>query len=128
VKNSTCNKATSLAFSRSEILVKVRQLQAPVTSEQTKIGMKHSISRLTTLKRTHRTNFKQIGEVGCNFALFWSVLTWNAPKVSGLHIIGHWMSQDWIFLPWIFNKTQILRKIFISWKWYTRHWIEHIEV
>ena len=80
--NSICNKAIFLAFSRSEILVKVRQLQAPVTSEQIKIGMKYFISQQTTLKWTPRTNFKQIGEVGCNFALFWSVLTWNAPVIK----------------------------------------------
>ena len=64
-----CNKAIFLAFSWSEILVKVRQIQAPVTSEQIKIGMKYFTSRLTPLKWTPRTNFKQIGEVGCNGGL-----------------------------------------------------------
>ena len=64
--NSICNKAIFLAFSRSEILVKVRQLQAPVTSEQIKIGMKYFTYWLTPLKGTSRSNFKQIGEVGCN--------------------------------------------------------------
>jgi len=69
VINSICNKAIFLAFSQSEILVKVRQLQAPVTSEQIKIGMKYFISQQTPLKWTSRTNFKQIGEVGCNGGL-----------------------------------------------------------
>jgi len=69
VINSICNKAIFWAFSQSAILVKVRQFQAPVTSEQIKIGMKYFISRLTTLKWTPWTNFKQIEEVGCNGGL-----------------------------------------------------------